>query len=218
MNRALLEQPFAPEQVKQRKGNFGQMLDYIEGHAVIQRLNDATDGRWSFEITERETFTESGEVLVLGKLTAGDVIKMQFGSSAITRAKESGEILSLADDFKAAATDALKKCATQLGVGLYLYTKKYQPVRQNRAETLQQPAGSNAPIPFRRKAGNSNGNGAAGKGGRISQKQHGYILKLLQDNGKTRAEFDRECVEKYGTVLDHLSKTDASVVINELLN
>ena len=43
MNRELLEKPFAPEQVKQREGNFGKMLDYVEGHTVIQRLNDAFD-------------------------------------------------------------------------------------------------------------------------------------------------------------------------------
>ena len=44
MNRDILEAPFAPEQIKQREGNFGKMLDYIEGHAVIQRLNDSAAG------------------------------------------------------------------------------------------------------------------------------------------------------------------------------
>ena len=48
-------------------------------------------------------------------------MKSQFGSSRITRAKETGDIISLADDLKAAATDALKKAATLLGVGLHLY-------------------------------------------------------------------------------------------------
>jgi hypothetical protein len=60
-------------------------------------------------------------VLVLGKLTADNVVKCQFGSSKITRTKDTGEIISLADDLKAAGTDSLKKCATMLGVGLYLY-------------------------------------------------------------------------------------------------
>ena len=52
MNREILEQPFGPEQIKQREGNFGKMLDYIEGHAVIQRLNDAFDADWSFTIVQ----------------------------------------------------------------------------------------------------------------------------------------------------------------------
>ena len=34
MNRELLERPFSADQIKQRKGNFGQMLDYA-AHAVL---------------------------------------------------------------------------------------------------------------------------------------------------------------------------------------
>jgi hypothetical protein len=60
-------------------------------------------------------------VIVIGQLNAGGIVKSQFGSSRITRAKETGDIISLADDLKAAATDALKKAATLLGVGLHLY-------------------------------------------------------------------------------------------------
>ena len=45
-----LSQPF--DNIKQRKGNFGQTLDYIEASSVIQRLNDVLEGRWSFEIVE----------------------------------------------------------------------------------------------------------------------------------------------------------------------
>jgi recombination DNA repair RAD52 pathway protein len=95
MNRDILEAPFAPEQIKQRQGNFGQTLDYIEAHAVIQRLNDAFDSAWSFEIIEHQILKEQNEVLVLGRLTAGGISKCQFGSSAITRAKQSGEIISI---------------------------------------------------------------------------------------------------------------------------
>ena len=50
MNRELLEKPFAPEQIKQRDGSFGKTLDYIGGHAIVQRLNDAFDAKWSSEI------------------------------------------------------------------------------------------------------------------------------------------------------------------------
>ncbi len=37
MNRELLEQPFAQDQIKQRDGNFGNTLNYIEGNEVIKR-------------------------------------------------------------------------------------------------------------------------------------------------------------------------------------
>jgi Rad52/22 family double-strand break repair protein len=53
MNRALLEKPFGPAQIRQRKGRNG-VLDYVEGHSVIQRLNEALEGAWSFEITHHE--------------------------------------------------------------------------------------------------------------------------------------------------------------------
>jgi hypothetical protein len=53
MNRKLLEKSFAPEQIRQCKGNFGSFLGYVEGHTVIQRLNDILDEKWSFEVLEK---------------------------------------------------------------------------------------------------------------------------------------------------------------------
>ena len=119
MNRQVLEQKFDPKFIKQRKGNFGTMLDYIEAHVVINRLNTAFDGNWSFEIAEYTQLED--EVVVLGKLTAEGVIKQQFGSSKVTMAKSNGNSLCIGDDLKSAASDALKKTATLLGVGLHLY-------------------------------------------------------------------------------------------------
>ena len=95
MNRQLLEQPFSAEQIKQRKGTFGNMLDYIEGHAVIKRLNDAFDSEWSFEVIDWKIYEEHGEVVVLGKLTAEGISKFAFGNSKITRNSETNEIVSL---------------------------------------------------------------------------------------------------------------------------
>uniref|UniRef100_A0A7V3YL91 DUF3072 domain-containing protein n=1 Tax=Candidatus Caldatribacterium californiense TaxID=1454726 RepID=A0A7V3YL91_9BACT len=48
------------------------------------------------------------------------MVKEQFGSKAIAYNPD-GSFVDLGDDLKAAASDALKKCATLLGVGLYLY-------------------------------------------------------------------------------------------------
>ncbi len=201
MNRDLLEQPFDPAQIRQRQGPFGNRLDYVEGHAVIQRLNDALDGDWSFEVVEHGVLEQHDEILVLGRLSTGTVTKTQFGSSAITRAKETGEVVSLADDFKAAATDALKKCATQLGVGLYLYKNG-------------NGQGKDPSVPARH---NGNGNRVNGNG-RLSPKQHSYILRLIGEAGITRNDFDRQCVERFGTSLDHLSRADASRIINQFVS
>jgi hypothetical protein len=150
MNRELLEHPFDPAQIKQRKGRNG-VLDYVEGHTVIARLNAALDGAWSFEVVAHEV--RDHEVLVLGKLTAAGIVKMQFGASQVTRDRETKAALSLGDDLKAAATDALKKCATFLGVGLHLYADR--PLRPEGARPawvglLPAPAG---PTPDRNGAG-----------------------------------------------------------------
>jgi hypothetical protein len=155
MNRTLLEQPFDPAQIKQRKGRNG-ILDYVEGHMVIARLNAALDGGWSFEVVAHEV--RDHEVLVLGKLTAAGIVKMQFGASQVTRDRETKAALSLGDDLKAAATDALKKCATFLGVGLHLYAERplrTEPGRPAWAGLI--PAGTPASA-----GAGSDGNGAGG--------------------------------------------------------
>lgn len=120
MNKEILRRPFPRELIKQREGQNGKMLSYIETYVVIERLNDGCDV-WSFEVVQHHVYKV--EVVVVGKLTADGVIKMAFGGSAITF-NNAGKVVSLADDLKAAASDALKKCASLLGVGLELYARK----------------------------------------------------------------------------------------------
>lgn len=117
MNKELLRQPFSPDLVKQREGQNGKMLSYVETHTVIARLNEGCDA-WSFEVVQHHVYKT--EVVVIAKLLADGLIKMAFGGAAIT-IDRNGKAVSLADDLKAAASDALKKCASLLGVGLELY-------------------------------------------------------------------------------------------------
>ena len=227
MNRELLEKPFDPNQIKQREGNFGKMLDYIEGHAVIKRLNDAFDANWSFAILKHEIVKETDEVVVIGELSAGDIVKTQFGSSRITRARETGEMISLADDLKAAATDAIKKCATLMGVGLHLYNNDGHPSKRQPTTDGKHSAGSNANRKYDRNDRNRGGNGGNGGNrsrshndhgnGRISSKQHKYILDLIKEQGMTKSQLNQQCVQAYGSVLAHISRHDASSLIDELL-
>ena len=200
MNRQLLEQTFGPEEIKQRDGSFGQTLAYVSGHTVIQRLNDAFESSWSFEIVSHEIHQD--EVIVIGKLSAGGTVKMQFGSSRLTRSKDTGEVISLADDLKSAATDALKKCSTLLGVGLHLYADK---TSSSSAETTGQK-------------GNGGDNSQSGNGnGRLTAKQHSFLMKLSNEKGLTRKELNDQCVEAYGSVVDYLNRNDASSMIENML-
>ncbi len=241
MNRTLLEQPFGPDQIKQRAGNFGQTLDYIEGHAVIQRLNDAFEGFWSFSVKSHEILET--EVVVLGELMAEGIVKMQFGSSSITRAKNSGEIISLADDLKSAATDSMKKCATMFGVGLHLYSGHCQtakpviepippvvendPFDPNAKGKLYRPA-SPRNVQFSG-GGNSGGftdggndygtNGNSGsENGRLSSKQYNYLLNLAVERGLSKLDIDKKALDEYGSAVAYLSKNEASAMIKHMLS
>ena len=117
-----LSEPFPQDAIKQRKGNFGNTLDYVESCNVIQRLNEVLEGRWSFRILFFQIDDE--EVFVHGELKVDDAVRQQFGGSSITRKTDTKEAVSVADDLKAATADCLKKCASAFGVGLYLYKPK----------------------------------------------------------------------------------------------
>ena len=117
MNREVLCRPFPAEQVRSRPGQHGKTLTYVDIAAIIARLNEGCDA-WSFEVMSHKV--EADEVIVLGKLTADGQTKMHFGGSTITLDRE-GKAVSIADDLKAAASDALKKCASLFGVALEMY-------------------------------------------------------------------------------------------------
>ncbi len=135
MNRDILEKEFEPAQIKKRRGPFGEDLDYVEAADVIRRLNQAFDGEWSFEIIEHQQMFD--EVVVLGKLTADGISKMQFGSHQITRTKKDSTVVNIGFDLKAAASDCLKKASTHFGVALHLYS-------ENVVDEPREPADRNA--------------------------------------------------------------------------
>jgi hypothetical protein len=233
MNRDLLEKPFEPGQIRQRKGRNG-MLDYVEGHSVIQRLNEALEGAWSFEIVQHEV--REDEVLVLARLSAGGLVKMNFGVSQVTRERESGALVSLGDDLKAAATDALKKCATFLGVGLHLYADKPIAGRAPAARGVPAPPkAAPAPRPPARVPVNgtrpkpngtprSNGRPASsGQGnghaqGSITPRQLDAVWKVGQAKGLDPNAVEHMSLRVFNRKPDALSHEEGAVLIKELSN
>ena len=198
MNREILERPFAPDQIKRRLGSNGDVLDYIEGCTVIQRLNECFDAEWIFEIQEHRVYDD--EVVVLGKLTAQGVSKSQFGKSRITRSKKDNSIISLGDDLKAAATDCLKKCATLFGVGLHLY--------------FDAPGGTNGNGNGQPHSESSNGNGS--EMGRLTARQLSAIFSLAKARGWSNKQVRDFSQEMFGKMPDFLNKKEASAVIQHL--
>lgn len=127
----VLQAPIDPKQIKERDAGFGKKLKYVSGSYVISKLNEAFGYQWSFEVLEKNIIksepklnkkTNTAEeqppyMEVLGRLTVPGVgIKEQYGTKVILGGASEQEGVA-----KAATTDALKKCATMLGIGLELY-------------------------------------------------------------------------------------------------
>lgn len=131
----VINRPLQKDKIKQRQGSFGMKLDYIEGATVIELLNEAFDYIWSFEILGAEKIESEKKwnkskkqfedqppyMRVHARLTIPqlNVVKEQFGTKIYLGGATEQEGAA-----KSAATDALKKCATLLGVGLELYEDK----------------------------------------------------------------------------------------------
>ncbi|MBV9329626.1 MAG: hypothetical protein JO352_38475 [Chloroflexi bacterium] len=116
----------------------GVELTFITGEQVVSRLNEVLGVTgWSFRVLRQEIHTEADEVWALGEMVANidgrQVTRQQFGSQKIKRSRSTGAPLDLGFDLKGASTDAMKKCASWLGVGLYLSRKAAPRPRTDRA-------------------------------------------------------------------------------------
>lgn len=133
---------------------------YHTGEQIITHLNRVLGpGGWSFRILSMGEEPDSEECWAFGEITATirgvTVVKQDYGSQAFKKARATGKYVSKWDDKKSAATDALKRCARLLGVGLDawanerapswhpdidLVEKKQKPERPVKQEPSQQPS------------------------------------------------------------------------------
>ena len=111
--------------VHSRPAKGGGTWDYVTGGYVKKVLNIMFGWQWSFEIVDEKIL--HGEVVVKGRLTCTSngitISKMQYGNKDIICKKGTDTPLSIGNDMKAAATDALKKCAAELGIAADIYNK-----------------------------------------------------------------------------------------------
>lgn len=143
--------PFSAEQIQlfykktpkdklmTRPAKGGGTWDYVQTGYAIDTLNRIFGYLWSFEVLtsleEAAKIAASGVCVVKGRLTvhAGDktLVKEQFGRCEVKfkTAYESGkkvrtnEFLDFGNDMKGAASDALKKCASEFGLFRDVYHK-----------------------------------------------------------------------------------------------
>lgn len=108
-----------------RPAKGGGTWNYVTGTYVKKQLNILFGWNWDFEIVSFEYIMEVKQCIVLGKLTVRTVsrtiIKNQFGRQDIKMKKDKSGPLDLGNDLKGAATDALKKCASELGIAADVY-------------------------------------------------------------------------------------------------
>lgn len=120
------------DKIKFRPGPGGKSLKYVDGKFVIEKLNEVFGMYWDFEVISEDR--DGPHITVKGRLTINkpaildgrpvmiEVIKKtQFGSQSINMQRGTSNPVEIGNDYKAAATDALKKCASMLGIGLDLY-------------------------------------------------------------------------------------------------
>lgn len=140
-----LGEPFPRQAIKSRQGGGGKSFSYIETHAVIHRLNSATNGCWDFRVVNVEWRADL--LIVQGELTIpGLGTRAGFGVQKV--APNAGE-----DLVKGGASDSLKKCATLFGVALDLYGPDYEgaatptPAPATRAPANERRAPQSVPEP-----------------------------------------------------------------------
>lgn len=116
--------------IRQRKGRGGMTFDYVPGSYFKKVLNFTFGWNWDFQIVNQscEGLGETwGQVITHGRLTVKDdrghqIIKEDFGKADIKYLKNTKTPMDLGNDYKASATDALKRCAVQLGIAGDVYS------------------------------------------------------------------------------------------------
>lgn len=118
--------------IKSRPAKGGGQWYYVAGSYVTQVLNSLFGFNWSFEVitTMQEALAtaNTGTVVVQGRLKVkiGDewITKEQYGRKEVAYKKGTQTPLDFGNDMKAAATDAKKKCASELGLFADVYSKE----------------------------------------------------------------------------------------------
>jgi len=116
-----------PSMIYERPAKGGGKWRYVKAADVIMALNTTFGGFWDFSIitdeaTALEMAVKTKSVVVRGKLTITNpttgvsVSREQYGRKDVMFKKNTNEPMDFGNDMKAAASDALKKCASQFGL------------------------------------------------------------------------------------------------------
>lgn len=201
----------SPGEMKRRPDG----AQYHDGESIITHLNYALQPwGWDWAELENGIDTETDEAWVLGQLTARFIVegpdggeqervavKTERGWQKINRLKD-GNAKAPGDDKKGAATDALKRCARLLGVGLDAWAKApQQPQRQQQRSpvTGAAPQAASCDNMF------------------YTRKWHATVKGTHLDDDKTRAQFmawySDNKTDSLSTWLDDATAEEADTLI-----
>ena len=147
---SILTQDTPKDWIQSRPIRGGGTARYVPGYHFIERFNEAfgflwsqefpkvvregneiiTQGRWSLQIPGRtitREFVDGTKETI--KFDGFSIVKEQFGSAQLKKwandnpklGIKHGDFMDIGNDYKAAATDAMKKCGTELGMFLDVY-------------------------------------------------------------------------------------------------
>lgn len=200
-----LAERFPAEDHKTRKQG-GRDLTYLPGEKVIGRLNKVLGFDWSFRVVNQGT--TDVEAWVLGELSAtidGSVVtRQQYGNQDLARGQH-----ATTDLYKSAATDALKKAATTIGVGLYLYDEdERREVEAEMREAKRTPRPTAPPTPIRDAAVLTGASPAAeDRAANITKLQAVMRMALAEEiefEERNPADLTDEQIQDYGKALADL--------------
>ena len=114
------------DHIYKRPAKGGGEWEYVTGAYVKKCLNFIFAWNWDFEIKEKGI--EGDLIWVLGRLTVRTydgtaIVKEQFGRADMKKKRNGSGYLDYGNDLKSASTDALKKCASELGIASDVYAK-----------------------------------------------------------------------------------------------
>ena len=214
---AELCKPFPRNAIKQNQGR-----DYVSGTTVIYRLNAATNYDWEFEITGHELVGGADSQgnkpaqVVYGRMRIPIVSpgwRADMGTQALENSKDDHEA------YKGAATDCMKRCARQFGVGLHLWGDDIEAGARPAQQQARQEAPQRAQemLPTQRSGHMQNGGDRISNGVGMTDQQRKKIWAVAtKERAMTDTDIELMSMSMFGVELKALDKEQASAFIKQL--
>ena len=221
------------ESIHSRPSPWGGEIEYVTGEYVKRKLMKAFNGALRVTVREIETVEDcilthiSLEYPITQFCKTGNFVNDEWAridEVGVSTIRKQGSTTNYSTAIKASHTDALKRAATHLGIGLDLYEKTsvmetkmeghQQAMRNNSTPDWVQPTQQAASQPMRYNSSFSGSSGA-------TEKQKGYLKSILK---RVKEDYTPEWlsentgvpVEQFQNDMSGLGKNEASSVIDIL--